>query len=286
MALTLGLYGLNLHTCADPRASARIARLAEDLGYDSLWAGDHVVLPSPRTDTSPLPPRAPFLDAVVTLTHLAAHTDRIALATGVIVLPQRNPLILAKQLASVDVLSGGRLIFGTAAGYLEPELRALGVPLDERGTRTDEHLAAIRTLWYDEQPAFHGKHADFDGIDAHPRPVQRPIPVVMGGHGPAALRRTAREADGWYGWMLGRRAAAESIARLRTAADEARRDRPVHISVSPPRPPDAASVRDYAGLGVDRLIVVPPLDAPLDELERFVRAHAPAEIGAAPAEHA
>ncbi|MEU6750981.1 LLM class F420-dependent oxidoreductase [Spirillospora sp. NPDC046719] len=283
MALTLGLYGLNLHACADPRGSARIAALAEELGYDSLWAGDHVVLPSPRTDPSPLDPRAPFLDAVVSLTHLAAATERIALGTGVIVLPQRNPLILAKQLASVDVLSGGRLVFGLAAGYLEPELRALGVPPGERGARTDEHLAAMRSLWYDDAPAFHGRHADFAGVDAHPRPVQRPVPVVMGGHGPAALRRTAREADGWYGWMLGRRAAADAVARLREAAREAGRERPLHISVSPPRPPDAGSVRDYAEAGVDRLIVVPPMGVPLGDLERFVRAHAPAEVGAEPA---
>ncbi|MDL4819196.1 LLM class F420-dependent oxidoreductase [Actinomadura opuntiae] len=283
MALTLGLYGLNLHACADPRTSGRIATLAEELGYDSLWVGDHVVLPSPRTDSSPLDPRAPFLDAVVALTYLAASTERIALGTGVIVLPQRNPLILAKQLASVDVLSGGRLVFGLAAGYLEPELRALGVPPGERGGRTDEHLAAIRSLWYDDAPAFHGRHADFEGVDAHPRPVQRPVPVVMGGHGPAALRRTAREADGWYGWMLGRRAAAESIERLRAAEREEGRDRPLHVSVSPPRPPDAASVRDYAEIGVDRLIVVPPMDVPLADLERFVRAHAPAEVGAVPA---
>ncbi|MGI5322676.1 LLM class F420-dependent oxidoreductase [Actinomadura nitritigenes] len=283
MALTLGLYGLNLHACAGPRASARIAALAEELGYDSLWVGDHVVLPSPRADPSPLDPRAPFLDAVVSLAHLAAATERIALGTGVIVLPQRNPLVLAKQLASVDVLSGGRLVFGMAAGYLEPELRALGVPPGERGTRAEEHLAAMRSLWYDDAPAFHGRHADFAGVDAHPRPVQRPVPVVMGGHGPAALRRTVREADGWYGWMLGRRAAADTIARLRAAAQEAGRDRPLHISVSPPRPPDAASVRDYADAGVDRLIVVPPMGVPLGDLERFVRAHAPAEIGAVPA---
>ncbi|MEV4254351.1 TIGR03619 family F420-dependent LLM class oxidoreductase [Spirillospora sp. NPDC049652] len=280
MALTLGLYGLNLQTCANPRASARIAALAEELGYDSLWAGDHVVLPSPRTDLSPLDPRAPFLDPVATLSHLAASTGRIALGTGVIVLPQRNPLILAKQLASVDVLSGGRLVFGLAAGYLEPELRALGVPLGERGSRTDEHLAAIRSLWYDERPAFHGRHADFEGVDAHPRPVQRPVPVVVGGHGSAALRRAAREADGWFGWMLGRRAAAESVARLRAAAAD--HGRALHVSVSPPKPPTPETVRDYAELGVDRLIIVPPLNAPLGDLERFVRAHAPAEIGAQP----
>ncbi|MGP4026908.1 LLM class F420-dependent oxidoreductase [Actinomadura sp. 3N407] len=282
MTPTVGLFAVNLHACAEPRAAARVAELAEDLGYDSLWVADHVVLPSPRTDSSPLDPDVPVLDPLIALAHLAAHTERIALGTGIIVLPQRNPLILAKQLASVDVLSQGRLIFGTAVGYLEPELRALGVPLENRGTRADEYLAAMRSLWNDDKPAFHGRHVDFEGVDAHPRPVQRPVPVVTGGHSRAALQRAVRHADGWYGWMLGRRAASESITRLRAMADEAGRASP-HISVSPPRAPDAEHVRAYGELGVDRLILVPPLGAPLADVERFVEAHAPHRLGARPA---
>lgn len=285
MAPTIGLFAANVHACARPRVAARIAMLAEEFGYDSLWVGDHVVLPSPRVDPSPLEPDAPLLEAVVSLAHLAARTERIALGTGVIVLPQRNPLILARQLASLDVISGGRLIFGMAVGYLEPELRALGVPPQERGTRADEYLAAMRSLWYDDAPAFHGRHVNFAGIDAHPRPVQRPIPVVTGGHSPAALRRAARHADGWYGWMLGRRAAAELISRLREAVGEVGRDRAsLHVSITPPRPPDTESVHAYGEMGVDRLIVVPPPgDVPLAVLERFVEDHAPHNLGARPA---
>lgn len=282
MAPTIGLFAVNLHACADPRVAARIAALAEDLGYDSVWAGDHVVLPRPRVAPSPAEPEAPFLDPLVALAHLAGRTERIALGTGVVVLPQRNPLVLAKQLASLDVLSRGRLVFGMAAGYLEPEMRAVGVPPEGRGARADEYLAAMRSLWYDDEPAFHGRHIDFAGVDAHPRPVQRPIPVVAGGHSPAALRRAARHADGWYGWMLGRRAAAETIARLRTLTAEAGRD-PLHVSISPPRLPDAGFVRDYGELGADRLIVVPPMAATASELEHFVTAHAPNNLGARPA---
>ncbi|WP_433467748.1 LLM class F420-dependent oxidoreductase [Spirillospora sp. CA-128828] len=281
MPPTLGLFALNLHSCAEPQVAARVAKLAEDLGYDSVWVGDHVVLPSPRVDPSPAEPDAPFLDPLVALAHLAAHTERIALGTGVVVLPQRNPLVLAKQLASVDVLSGGRLIFGAAAGYLEPEMRAVGVPPEGRGERADEYLAAMRSLWYDDKPAFHGRHVDFERVDAHPRPVQRPIPVVTGGHGPAALRRAARHADGWYGWMVGRRAGAELIPRVRALREEAGRE-PLHISVSPPRLPDAEFVRAYADLGVDRLIVVPPMGATASDLERFVEDHAPRRLGARP----
>lgn len=278
MAPTLGLFAANLHACAEPGGAARVAALAEDLGYDSLWVADHVVLPSPRVEPSPLDPDVPVLDPLIALAHLAAHTERIALGTGIVVLPQRNPLILAKQLASVDVLSRGRLIFGTAVGYLEPELRALGVPPEERGARADEYLAAMRSLWYDEKPAFHGRYADFEGVDAHPRPVQRPVPVVTGGHSPAALRRAARYADGWYGWMLGRRAAAELIPRL---SEQTGRDRPpLHISITPPRAPDEEHVRAYGEMGVDRLVIIPPLGAPLAEVERFVERHAPRAVGA------
>lgn len=282
MTPTIGLFAINFHACADPGTAARVAALTEDLGYDSLWAGDHVVLPRPRVEPSPLEPDTPLLEPVVALTHLAARTERITLGTGVIVLPQRNPLVLAKQLASLDVISGGRLVAGVAVGYLEPELRALGVPLERRGARTDEYLAAMRTLWHDDPPAFHGRYAHVEAVDAHPRPVQRPIPVVTGGHGPAALRRAVRHADGWYGWMLGRRAAADLVTRLRdTARDEGRDPASLHVSVSPPRPPDRETVRAYGEMGVDRLIVVPPLDGiEPAELERFVRDHAPDAVGA------
>src|SRR5262245_34149878 len=138
MTPTIGLFAANLYACAQPRVAARVARLAEDLGYDSLWVADHVVLPRPQVEPSPLPPHTPVLDPVVALTHLAARTERIRLGTGILILPQRNPLILAKQLASLDVISEGRLIFGVGVGYLEPELRALGVDPRERGARTDE----------------------------------------------------------------------------------------------------------------------------------------------------
>lgn len=267
---TIGLHTPNAFAAATREGGARIARLAEESGYDSLWVADHVVLPSPRVDPSPLEPGAPLIDPVVSLAFLAAHTERILLATGCVVLPQRDPLVLAKQLASVDVLSGGRLIFGWAAGYLEPELRALGVPLGDRGARAEEYLRAMRSLWEDEEPACHGAFVDFKGVDAHPRPLQRPLPVVVGGHSRRALRRAATLADGWYGWMLGLRATATHLETLRSFTD-----RPLHITVTPTRPLNPETVRAYADLGVDRLVVVPPPGLSLQELERFVTANAP-----------
>ena len=153
-APTIGLFAVNSHACADPEAAAQVAVLAERLGYDSLWAGEHVVVPSPRVDPSPMDPDEPILDPLVALAHLAAHTERILLGTGVIILPQRNPLVLAKQLASLDVLARGRLIVGLGVGYLEPEMTAIGVPMAGRGPRADEYLAAMRSLWEDEAPSY------------------------------------------------------------------------------------------------------------------------------------
>jgi probable F420-dependent oxidoreductase len=280
---TIGLFAVNSHACAKPEAAARVARLAERLGYDSLWAGEHVVVPSPRVDPSPMEPDEPILDPLVALAHLAAHTERVRLGTGVIVLPQRNPLVLAKQVASLDVLSGGRLILGLGVAYLEPEMRAIGVPMEGRGARADEYLAAMRALWDEDAPAYEGRHVRFEGVDAHPRPVQRPLPVVVGGHTRAAHRRAARSADGWYGFMVGLRALAEQRELMRAAIEDTGRERPLHVSVTPSRRLDRDVVSAYAELGVDRLIVAPPIGLSLEELLEFVEANAPARLDAAAA---
>jgi probable F420-dependent oxidoreductase len=281
-APTVGLFAVNFHACAEPEAAAQVAQLAERLGYDSLWAGEHVVLPRPRVEPSPMEPDEPILDPLVALAFLAAHTERIRLGTGVLLLPQRNPLVLAKQVASLDVLSGGRLILGIGVAYLEPEMTAIGVPMEGRGSRSDEYLAAMRSLWEDEAPAFHGKYVDFDGVDAHPRPVQRPLPVVVGGHTERAFLRAARHADGWYGFLTGLRAMAQYREGLRAAREKVGRTEPLHISVSPSRRMDPETVRAYADLGVQRLIVAPPPNLPLADVLAFVEANAPERIGARP----
>jgi probable F420-dependent oxidoreductase len=280
-APTIGLFAINSHACAEPEAAGRIACLAEQLGYDSLWAGEHVVVPSPRVEPSPMEPEEPILDPFVALAHVAALTDRVRLGVGVVILPQRNPLVLAKQVASLDVLCGGRLILGIGVGYLEPEMRAVGVPMEGRGSRADEYLAAMRSLWEEPAPAYQGRYVEFGGVDAHPRPVQRPLPVVVGGHTRAAHRRAARVGEGWYGFMVGLRAMAEQRELMREAIAETGRERPLEVSVTPSRVLDRGVVEAYAELGVHRLIVAPPVGLSLEELVEFVERNAPDRVGGA-----
>lgn len=262
--LKFGLFSVNAHACSQPATGLRIARLAEAAGFDSLWAGEHVVLPDPRVPPSPMDPDESILDPLIALTFLAAHTTTIKLGTGIIILPQRNPLVLAKEVASLAVLSGGRLILGLGIGYLEPEMRALGVPFAERGARTDEFLGAMRSIWYAQRPAYNGRFVRFSGIQAHPRPGL--LPIVIGGHTPAAYRRAIEQGHGWYGFALDVASTAECIGGLRKA--KTRYERPpslgeLEVSVTPRRTPDMDTVARYAELGVHRLILMPRKD--LDE---------------------
>jgi probable F420-dependent oxidoreductase len=255
--LKFGLYGLHRGSSTDPDTLVRRARRAEEAGFESLWVGDH---PAPPTGPDEPPPE-PRLEAVVALTSMAAVTTTVRLCFGVIVLPQRQPVLLARQLASLDVLSKGRVTVGIGVGYVEPELRALGVSLADRGARTDEYLEAMRTLWDEPVPSFEGSFVSFDGVIQRPRPVQRPHPpIVIGGESPSALRRAVRSGNGWYGWDLDLDRTAELLAALR--AEAGRDERPVHlgdleITITPPETPDLDTARRYADLGVHRLALVP-----------------------------
>jgi probable F420-dependent oxidoreductase len=200
-------------------------------------------------------------------------TERIKLATGIIILPQRNPLVLAKELATVDVLSGGRLVFGIGVGYLEPEFRALGIPFDDKGPRTDEYIAAIRAMWTEAKPAYAGRFVSFSGIDAQPRPLQKPHPpIVIGGHSPGAYRRAVKSGNGWYGFFRNLDDTRQSLQGLEAAAREV--ERPAHlgkleISITPRTGFTADDGKRYAELGVDRLIPTAPARN-ADELVEFL----------------
>jgi probable F420-dependent oxidoreductase len=260
--MKFGLFGINFGACADAQVALRVAQAAEQQGLESLWTGEHVVLPDPQAPPSPSPPETPFLDPAVALAYVAAGTSTIRLGTGIIILPQRNPLVLAKELASVDVVSRGRLIFGLGIGYLKPEFDALGIPFSHKGARSVEYLEAILAMWTQPQPRYHGRFVDFEGIQAFPRPVQSPHPpVVIGGATPEAFRRAVKHANGWYGFALDLDRAAGCIAGLRAAAGES--ERPAHlgeleISITPAGKLEADQAKQFADLGVNRLIVSRP----------------------------
>jgi len=268
--MRFGLFGVNFGSCADPEVQRRAVLAAEEVGFESVWTGEHVALPV-EGNPVPTPAETPFLDSIVALMRIASFTERVRLGTGVLVLPHHNPILVAKTLATLDVLSGGRVIAGFGGGYAEPEFRALGVRFDRRGAITDDHLGAIRALWTQDVPGFAGRFTRFEGIRFEPKPVQRPHPpIVVGGTAPPALRRAAREGDGWYGFALTVEQTAPIVAELaRLRRELGRADKPFEISLTTFEPITRDLVREAERVGIDRLIVFPMV--PPDELEATIR---------------
>lgn len=285
--MKIGYFGFNNGPLGHPGAMASLLRCAEDAGFESAWTGEHVVVIDPQEPPSPVPPEFPILDTVVSLSYAAAVTGTLKLGAGIILLAQRNPVVLAKELTSIDVLSGGRLLFGVGVGYVEREFEAIGVPYAERGARTSEHIEAIRVLWTQDKPAFDGRFSRFSGIQMKPMPVQKPHPpIIIGGMSPAGYRRAIAQGDGWYGFNQDESAAADSIDGLRRAAAEAgapERFDALEISITPRGPMTADRLKRYEDLGVSRLILLParpaPGEDPLDASRRFVEQSAETLLG-------
>ncbi|GIH06685.1 hypothetical protein Rhe02_47520 [Rhizocola hellebori] len=262
MGLSLGVMP-DLTGKFDPSALVGLAALAEELGCESLWTVEHVVIPQSYTSWYPYDPTGKMHltaehdvpDPLHVLTFLAAHTSRIKLGTAMLILPEHNPVILAKRLATVDVLSGGRLIAGVGVGWLREEYDAVGVPFERRGRRADEYLAAMKALWAEGPASFDGEFVRFDSVYVRPRPV-RPagIPIVVGGHGLAAVRRAARFGDGLYPLGVDLAGLAALISQLRSECVRIGRE-PSEIELTARAPSRAADVRALADLGVRRLML-------------------------------
>lgn len=197
---------------AGGREVIRIAQKADELGFDWLTVSEHIVMPREMVEV--MGPRFP--EALTAAAVLAGATGHIKLLTYVLVLPYRNPVILAKQIATLDFLSGGRITLGTASGHLEREFEILGVPFKERGRLTDEYIHAIKELWTSPEPSFHGRYVRFDNIAFEPRPVQRPHPpIFIGGNSRPAMRRAAVMGDGWLPWLVTREQLPGCLAYIR-----------------------------------------------------------------------
>jgi probable F420-dependent oxidoreductase len=265
------LHALGIGAGARPEVIRAVARAAEAHGFATLWSGEHVVLvdsPASRYPYSAdgriaVASDADWLDPMLALSYAAAVTSRITLATGVLLLPEHNPVLVAKQAATLDVLSGGRFTLGVGVGWSAEEFAALGVPFASRGRRTAEYVAAMRTLWSQDVASFHGEFTRFDEVRVNPRPVRgRRIPVVVGGNSDAALSRVAAFGDGWYGFNLPAAAVAERAGAL---AGQCRRhgrepgDLSIAVSLSDGSP---GMLPGLAAAGVTELAVVavPPAD--------------------------
>jgi len=260
------MYG-NVGPFCQPEMLTHIATTAERVGLESIWTVEHVVIPVGYESTypydpsgkMPAPDQMPIPDPLIWLSYAAAVTKKLRLATGIVILPQRHPLYVAKEVATLDVLSNGRVILGIGIGWLEEEFNALGVPFEERAGRTAETVRAMRSLWKDEAEPFQGKYFRWDKLESHPKPVQKPgVPIVVGGHTELAARRAARYGDGFFPGVTEDEKLKSLLAVMREECKKVGRD-PSTIEVTSGRAaPDPESVKRLADLGVSRFVLPPP----------------------------
>lgn len=272
--MRIGLHALGIGPGADPAVIQAVARSAEDAGFSTLWSGEHVVMvdrpdsPYPYTGDAKIaiPSDADWLDPMVALAFVAAVTSRIRVATGILLLPQHNPVVVAKQAASLDLLSRGRFALGIGVGWSSEEFAALGVPFPGRARRMEEFVEAMRALWRDDVSTYHGEFVRFQEVRSYPKPVRaRRLPVFVGGNSDRALDRVVAYGDGWYGFNLSldevpERLAALSSRCLRTDRDPATVEVAVSLRDGSPEDVDA-----LAAMGVTELVLV---DSPPDHAGR------------------
>jgi len=260
-----GLMFINSGPFSNPDLLAHLATTAENCGFESLWTVEHVVIPKgfqspyPYSKDGKIPggEDVAIPDPLLPLSYIAAVTKKIKLATGVMILPQRHPIYVAKEMATLDVLSRGRTILGIGSGWLKEEFEALGLDFHARGARTDEAIQAMRALWRDNQASFHGKHFNFGPVLSYPKPVQPGVPVHIGGHSPAAAKRAGRLGDGFFPAISDPAKLTELFGIMRDAATKAGRD-PKVIELSCGGRAKADAVKPLQDLGISRLILPPP----------------------------
>jgi probable F420-dependent oxidoreductase len=273
--MKFGIIFANAGPLGTPELTSGLAGIAEELDFESMWSVEHTVIPGGYESEYPYDESGKMAggdsvsiaDPLIWMTWVAAITTRLRVASGILILPQRNPLILAKELATLDVLSSGRVELGVGIGWLREEFEALGVPFEERGGRTDEYIAAMRALWADGPTTFDGRFTSFRECHSNPKPVQPGgVPIVIGGHSEAAARRAGRLGDGFFPGRFRPEELEPLLATMRASAVEAGRD-PTAIEVTAGGAFDLDGVKRFADAGVDRL-VIPPLGFDLETLKR------------------
>jgi len=262
--MKFGIAFANILTFTDRDGLVTLAQGAESSGFESLWTVEHVIYPEGYESAYPYDPSGkmamdsstPMPDPLLWLAFVAAATDTLRLATGILILPQRNPLVLAKEVATLDHLSGGRVDLGIGVGWLEEEFDALGVPFAGRGARTDEYIEVLRALWDGDHASHHGEFVSFDDVSSNPKPTNGRVPIHIGGHSRQAAERAGRLGDGFF---PARGDIGELVDIVRQTAAAAGRD-PEAIEISYGSADlvgdgavDAAG--ELAEAGVDRAIV-------------------------------
>lgn len=261
--MDVGIVFANIAQLGDAEGAQALAEACEAHGVESVWTVEHVVVPAnyrseypySRDGRMPGGEDSPIPDPLVWLTWVGAHSSTLRLGTGVLILPQRNPPILAKEVATLDRFTGGRVLLGVGVGWLREEFEALGADFDRRGAVTDEHIEALRELWTSDEPTYRGQHVHFERALSHPKPAQGSVPIIVGGHSEPAARRAGRLGDGFFP------ARSDNLERLlevmHAAAEEAGRD-PSTIEVTTGAARDAAGQARLAELGVSRVTIMPP----------------------------
>ena len=271
--MKFGLMFANTGPFAEAEGAVALAQAAERAGFESLWTVEHVVVPKGYESTYPYDESGKMPggredfdipDPLIWLSYVAAATTSIKLATGILILPQRNPVVAAKEIATLDRLSGGRVLLGIGVGWLEEEFDALGIPFARRGARTDDYIRALRALWTQDCASHDGEFASFQNVYSRPQPAQGSVPIVVGGHTQRAARRAGELGDGFFPGRTDAETLTALLATAHRAAEDAGRD-PQALEVTAfGGPPE--HVQQMAELGATR-VVVPPM--PPDQLEAF-----------------
>jgi probable F420-dependent oxidoreductase len=279
VTMKFALHAVGCGSTVRPETLASVARKAEALGFESVWLPEHLAVPVDMRSRYPYSPDGKFPggaqvalhDPFVALAYVAACTTRLKLGTGVFVLPLRNTLAVAKAVASLDVLSNGRVVFGVGVGWLEDEFEAVGMPFRDRAARTREAIRVMRRLWSEDTPAFEGKFHRFPALGFSPKPVQQPHPpIVLGGESAAALKRAAEIGDGWIGVAhtpASVRPVLEALREHRTRAGRSFDGFEITAAPAPGLRVDRDTARAFADAGVHRLIVFSPGFVPRARIE-------------------
>jgi probable F420-dependent oxidoreductase len=278
LTIALGLLPpYRLGVASDPSWMRALAQHADEVGFESLLAVEHVAVPLgyesryPYSETGrmPLPDDCELPDPLDLLAWLAGQTSRLRLGTGILVLPEHHPLQLAKRCATIDRLSGGRLFLGVGVGWMREEVEALGIDPDERGSRTDEGIDALRATWRDDEVSFDGEHFRFGPVRSHPKPAQPTIPILVGGHSRAAARRAGERGDGFFPLGLAGDALTERWRQVGEHAEAAGRDpAAIGLTVGGLLGDDTA-ITDAVDRGAER-VVLSTRTADLDELRHLM----------------